>query len=293
MYITKVMEVKTLTGSQLPTRLLSIPNPPKQLYCIGDVGLLEQELFAIVGSRVPSKDGVATARLFASHIANTDMVIISGGASGVDTIAHRAALDAGKKTVVVFGNGFNYCFPQENQQLFNEVLEAGGLLITEYPATQSPAKWTFPDRNRIISGLSRGVLVAEAGTKSGSLNTLKHARQQGRDIFVVPGARTGSAAAGSNTYLENHPEACAMTPAVIVKRYGKTSSFGAGFTSSKGDGNPVLEALRKEALHIEEIGKITGMDIAELSSELTMLELTGAVTAHAGNYYSASLSDQT
>ena len=211
------------------------------------------------------------------------MVIVSGGAAGIDGIAHRAALDAGTPTIAVFGCGLGHCYPPEHKSLFEQILSSGGLIITEYPQDFNPTKYSFPARNRIISGISRGVLIMEAGERSGSLITLRLAKEQRKDLFVFPGSITGSAAAGSNKFLEQYPECTAISPNVITNKWGLDNVKS---TAAAAQSSPILDALKKQPLHIEELMRITGMDCNALSSELTTLELSGAVNVLPGNIYS-------
>jgi DNA processing protein len=174
-----------LEDDNYPLRLKHINAPPLVFFAQGNAALLQQECFAIIGSRKPSPAAKAQAVRFAQGLAG-DFVIVSGMALGVDGIAHRASLDVAEKTIAVMGSGFDYVYPRRHYALYQDILQQQGLVITEYLPDTPPLASYFPQRNRIISGLSHGVLVVEAALKSGSLITARLAAEQGRDVFVLP-----------------------------------------------------------------------------------------------------------
>jgi len=170
-----------------PDLLRQIPDPPLLLYCQGDCSLLRRQSLAIVGSRSASHAGLETAYGFAAHLASLGWIIISGMALGIDAAAHRGALDVQGATVAVVGTGLDRVYPPRHQALAAKIGEHG-LLISELPLGTPPLARHFPQRNRIISGLARGVLVVEAGIRSGSLITAHQAAEQGREVFAIPGS---------------------------------------------------------------------------------------------------------
>lgn len=165
---------------------MNIFNPPKKLYVMGDETILNEFGLSIVGARRASKYGLEIAKSLAYGLSKKGANIISGMALGIDTAAHKGALIAKGKTIAVLGSGFESIYPKENTKLFWEIVNSGGVVVTEYEPHVTPSPKNFPARNRIISGLSQGVIVAEASEKSGSLITADFALEQGKEVFAVP-----------------------------------------------------------------------------------------------------------
>lgn len=179
--------VLAVDDEDYPQSLKNISDPPICLYVKGNHRLFKAPtFFAIVGTRKPTSYGIQVARKFAYELTEAGFVIVSGMAMGVDTIAHQAALDAGGKTIAVLGCGVNIIYPSVNRGLYENIIKTDGAVISEFPPNQTVLKGLFISRNRIISGLSRGILIAEGGEHSGSLITAKHAGAQGKDVFAVP-----------------------------------------------------------------------------------------------------------
>ena len=182
-----------------PERLKNIYSPPKQLYCLGNIELLHYERnLAIIGSRNYSLYGEKATKDFAFNLAKDDICIVSGLARGIDSFAHIAALNAKGKTIAVLGSGFDNIYPKENFKLVERIIKNGGLVITEYPLGSKPLSQHFPARNRIISGLSDGVLVVEAKKKSGTNITVDFALEQGKNVYVIPGNIYSKTSDGTN-----------------------------------------------------------------------------------------------
>jgi DNA processing protein len=180
-----------LDDPAFPPLLREITNPPDSLWTRGDLALFASTAIAVVGARSATREGVEIAYQLAADLSRAGIVVVSGLARGIDAAAHAGALDAGGKTIAVLGTGIDRVYPAENKAL-HERIAASGLLITEFPPGSPPNLFHFPQRNRIISGLSRAVVVVEAREKSGSLITARLAGDQGRDVMVVPGpTRTG------------------------------------------------------------------------------------------------------
>lgn len=185
-----------------PGRLLEIYDPPITLYVRGEAELLAKQGIAVIGTRHPSPYGVGMAERLACDLAARGLIIISGMARGVDTAAHRGCLNARGRTVAVWGTGVDVTYPKENQKLTDQILASGGAVISEFPVGTFPAPQNFPIRNRIISGLSIGVLVIEAGEFSGTRVTARCALEQGRDVYAVPGNVTNKLSWGPNTLIK-------------------------------------------------------------------------------------------
>jgi DNA processing protein len=185
-----------------PDRLLEIYDPPSVLWVRGDVALLSRPGIAVVGTRAPSAYGSGMAELLSRDLANRGMVIMSGMARGVDTAAHKGALDAGGKTVAVWGTGLDVVYPKENKKLAESIVISGGAIVTEFPMGTFPAPQNFPIRNRVLSGMSVGVLVIEAAEYSGTRITARCAMEQNRDVYAVPGNVTNKNSWGPNTLIK-------------------------------------------------------------------------------------------
>lgn len=193
----------TLADADYPERLREIFDPPPVLWVRGDRALLSRPAIAVVGTRAPSTYGSGMAEMLSRDLAARRMVILSGMARGIDTAAHKGALSAGGRTVAVWGTGVDVVYPKENKRLAEEIVLSGGAIVAEQPMGTFPAPQNFPLRNRIISGLSRAVVVIEAGEKSGSLITARAALEQGRDVLAVPGNILSGRNRGTHALLKD------------------------------------------------------------------------------------------
>jgi DNA processing protein len=202
----RVMEagggVLTPEDDAYPERLREIYDPPAVLWIRGNAELLSRPGIAVVGTRQPSPYGAGMAELLSRDLANRRLVILSGMARGVDTAAHKGAIDAGGKTVAVWGTGIDVIYPKENKKLAESIVASGGTIVSEYPLGTFPAPQNFPIRNRILSGMSVGVLVIEAAEYSGTRITARCAMEQNRDVYAVPGNVTNKNAWGPNTLIK-------------------------------------------------------------------------------------------
>src|ERR1700759_692442 len=194
--------ILTFTDEDYPNQLREIFDPPPVLWVLGDVKLLARPAIAIVGTRHPTPYGTGMAEVLARALAAHRMVILSGMARGVDTAAHKGALAAGGRTIAVWGTGIDVIYPKENKSLAENILTSGGAIVSELPMGTFPAPQNFPKRNRIISGMSIGVLVVEAGEHSGTRVTARCALEQNRDVYAVPGNVTTKNAWGPNTLIK-------------------------------------------------------------------------------------------
>ena len=196
------MDCIYLGASEYPQLLTEISDPPECLWIRGDRGAFARIAVAVIGARTASQEGLVAAYEIAFDLARAGVVVISGLARGVDSAAHRGALDGGGRTIAVLGTGIDKVYPAENAELSDRI-SASGLLVTEFPPGASPEEWHFPRRNRIISGLSKAVVVVEAREKSGSLITARLAADQGRDVMAVPGTIVGGRNRGANALLRD------------------------------------------------------------------------------------------
>ncbi len=197
----KIKTIK-LEDSTYPEKLKEIYNPPKTIYLIGNEKLLNQKSIAIIGCRECTRYGAENAYKFGYELAKENICVISGFAKGIDTYSHKGAVSAKGKTIAVLGCGLDIIYPPENIELYKQILLQGGAIISEYPLGSKPEKYHFPERNRIISGLSSGVLVIEAKKKSGTMITVDFALEQGREVYAVPGNISSENSYGTNELIK-------------------------------------------------------------------------------------------
>ena len=195
-------DIVTFDDDRYPANLRNIYDPPVVLYVKGSVATLSEPGIAVVGTRHPTPYGIGMAQRLSSDLASRGLVIFSGMARGVDTCAHKGALEGNGKTAAVWGTGVDVCYPRENKKLADQILVSGGAIISEFPIGTFAAPQNFPIRNRIISGLSIGVLVVEAGEYSGTRITARNALEQSRDVYAVPGNVTNRQSWGPNTLIK-------------------------------------------------------------------------------------------
>ena len=193
-----------IENDEYPEQLKNIYDPPLKLYVLGNKKILKQKGIAIVGTRKATEYGKKVAFQFSNQLSKKGINIISGLAVGIDTYAHMGVLRPKciGKTIAVLGSGLDEIYPKENIELAKQIIKSGGCIISEYPIGTKPAKLNFPQRNRIISGLSEGVLVVEASEKSGALITADFALEQGREVFAVPGNILSNVSVGTNNLIK-------------------------------------------------------------------------------------------
>ena len=197
------VSIITIFDDKYPDELKFLSSPPPFLYSKGDINLLKKyDKIAIVGTRNPSEYGRKITEIFVKEIIEFDIVIVSGLAKGIDSIAHRVCLKNNGKTIAVIGNGIDVVYPAENRNLYEKISKKG-LIISEFPFGTKPEAPNFPKRNRIISGISKGVVVVEAGKKSGSIITAMHAVDQGKDVFAFPGSVFSYKSIGTHYLIKN------------------------------------------------------------------------------------------
>ena len=197
----KMIEIK-IDDERYPQLLKEIYNPPNTLYCEGNISLLNKPSIAIIGCRNMSKYGEKIAKIFAEGISKAGVTVVSGLARGIDKVAHNNSYKNEGRTIAVLGCGLDIIYPKENEQLYRDIINNDGLIISEFSEGTRPNKENFPQRNRIISGLSRGIIVVEAKRKSGTMITVDHALEQGRDVFVVPGNIDSINSTGTNELIK-------------------------------------------------------------------------------------------
>jgi DNA processing protein len=292
-------KIKTicLEDKDYPKLLKKIKDPPKILYYRGKLlsagepklipGLAEERYFAVVGTRRFSSYGKDIASEIADSLSEAGLTIVSGLAPGIDTFSHRAAVNKGRRTIAVLGTGIDKesIYPKSNLKLAERIIETGGCLISEYPPGTQGAKWTFPQRNRIISGLSLGVLVVEAKQKSGALITADYAFSQNRKVFAVPGSIYSLNSKGCH-YLIKKGAKLVENANDILKELNLgllKPIFNRTETGENKEENLILEALKEEALYIDRIIEKTNLPAAKTAATLSVLELKGKIRNLGGN----------
>ncbi len=276
----------TYLEDEYPASLLEIGDYPIVLFYKGSIDAVNSNGIAVVGTRRPTRYGAKIAQEFSSEFARAGLTVISGLARGVDSIAHKACVEQGGTTVAVYASGLDICYPAEHRGLQDSILASGGAIVSEYALGVKPLQYHFPERNRIVSGLSRAVFLPQAAKKSGSLITMRLAIEQGKDIFVVPGNIYDEESEGSNALLREMPHALAISPEdvldslhisreVIVKEAVEISLVE----------SMILDALHDDEKHFEELLQASGLAVAELTNVLFDMELNGLIEKTAGNYY--------
>ena len=268
-----------------PVLLTLIPGPPERLYYTGDTQVLALPKIAIVGSRSSTDYGRWVAYTTARKLSENGVCIVSGMAEGIDTYAHKGALDGGTPTIAVLGSGLDICFPLSNKELKSEI-EKTGLLLSEYPDGFSASRITFPARNRIISGLSCATVVAEAGFKSGSLITAEHAAEQGREVYAVPGNINRKGSIGCNKLIVDGARPLAFIDDILTDMGIKSAGSGADFSKLPAKEGRVAAAVKLNGeISLDRLAGETGLSIGTLTSVVTMLEIKGIVTTDAGKVF--------
>lgn len=312
-------KIYTLEDSEYPELLHRLPDRPLVLFVDGDISCLNDRIaVGVVGTRNPSYESIAVARKICADMAAKGAVTVSGGALGIDSAAHEGAIEGGGKTVCVMGCGLGSSYLRENEPLRREIAR-NGALITEYLPFTEATRYSFPARNRIISGVSHGVLVIEAGEKSGSLITARRAVEQGREVFAVPGSILTSAYTGVNRLIRDgakvatcaddilssfalmYPERLNLSKNAVlneteteiilenaVKQKVKESSARVKKNAPDtldSDAKAIYEFFGTEPIHADELCVMSGLPVSKVLSALMMLEFEGLVEAAEGKNY--------
>ncbi len=280
-------KVLTWDDPAYPPRLLNIYNPPPVLYVKGEILSEDQWAVAVVGTRRATVYGKEAARWIAGDLARNRVTIVSGLARGIDSEAHRAALDAGGRTIAVLGSGIDIIYPPESRRLAQAVVERGAL-VSEYAIGTPPEAGNFPPRNRIISGLSLGVVIVEAGERSGALITGDFALEQGREVFAVPGNIFRRKSMGTNKLIQQGAKPVLSVEDVLeelnLTMVSKQAEVRAVVPENETEAT-LLEYITAEPIHVDEIGEKSGLPIAQVSSTLALMELKGMVRQVGGMNY--------
>lgn len=291
------MEIKQINyeDDEYPKLLKNIKNPPKQLNVLGNVELLNKPGIAIIGSRNCTDIGKQIARNFASKLSSVGVCINSGMAKGIDTGAHIGAIEEIGKTIAVLGCGLNNIYPKENKDLFYKIIDNGGAVISEYENNVEAESKRFIERNRIVSGMSIGVLVIEAAFRSGTSITAKMAMQEQKPIFCIPHDISDKLGVGTNKLLKNGAK-CVVTAEDILQEYEflkelKVNNEINNYHEKRKieeipkEYREIYKSIENEPTNINTICKKSKLDITEVNIGLTILELEGYIKRLPGNIF--------
>lgn len=269
---------------EFPEALRIIQDPPKKLYCIGNIQLLKSKKISVVGSRKCTAYGKSIAERLSIKLSNSGVTVVSGLAKGIDSCVHYGALKEEGSTIAVLATGIDSCYPISNQGLYNQISK-DGLIISENPPGYICHRYDFPRRNRIISGLSDAVIVVEAPLRSGALITAEYAMEQGKDLFAIPGNITSFFSIGCNQLIREGAKPVAVLDDILIdlniaiKNYDINLDLG-------DDEFAVYDIIRKQGeLSTEDLMKFTGFEIPKLAGILTVLEMKGAITNSMGKFF--------
>ena len=281
------MEMKVIRKGEAayPEQLTLINDPPKQLYCCGDVDVMNRRCVAVIGSRTTTAYGRQTAKAIGRTLAAAGVTVVSGMANGIDSCAHEGALEAGGMTAAILGCGADICYPPENRILMAEI-QRHGLIVTEYPPGTPPDRFNFPRRNRIISGLCEATVVVQARNRSGSLITAELAAEQGREVFAVPGNIDSQYNLGNNKLIKEG----AMPLICVDDILEHLGIAGAGEEDARERLSEreyeLFELLRNEGeMSVDEVCIRTGLRPAYVNPILSVMEMKGFINSDMGKFF--------
>lgn len=280
--------ILTLADAAYPQALLQIADPPSLIYAKGCLSLLSNPSIAMVGARSATPQGLSNAEAFAESFAHAGLTVVSGLALGVDAAAHRGALKAQGSTIAVIGTGADRIYPARNSALARQIAEAG-LILSEFPLGTAPAAYNFPRRNRIISGLARGVLVVEAALESGSLITARMALEQGREVFAIPGSIHSPLAKGCHALIKQGAKLVESAADVLEELQLEAAASALPAKAQNPVQNPAEEAVL-EKMGFDPVAPDTLLARADLTADalfaiLTVLELEGRIACLPGGRF--------
>lgn len=284
----KKIEKIDRASAEFPEKLRSIPGPPDTLYCMGDTSLLHRRSVGVVGSRKYTLYGKNVALMIGRRLAENDIPVVSGFAMGIDGFSHEGALESDGKLIGVLGFGMDKMKYQPNYSLMKRCLESGGLIVSEYLPEINPSRFTFPQRNRIISGLSEALIVVEAGMNSGSLITAKCAADQGRTVYAVPGNINSQTSMGTNLLIRD-----GAIPLVIIDDLIRDigvelrAAGSAGYKLDDDEAKIFESVMMRSGATSEEIISDTGFSASLVGSLVTVMEIKGIVESYAGRIYAS------
>lgn len=282
---------------EFPERLRTIPDPPFLLFTRGNTEAMSEPLIAMVGSRKATPLGIKLAERFAKHLSDWGVGVVSGLALGIDTAAHLGALQGHTPTTAVLANGPGKIYPNRNRGLAEQILEKGGLLLSENPPGAALDAWRFPERNRLITGLALGTLVVEADLKSGSLVSAKLALSQGSEVFACPGALSNPQARGCHQLIKQGAVLVESPDDIINALHQplrqlcnslRDSGTPLSAQVAANSEDPILSLLSSTDLSFDELTEVSGLSVVQLQVELAKHELAGRLVRKAGRYFCSS-----
>ena len=283
-------EIIEYTHEKYPAALKAIYDPPPYLFARGNLDLLTEQCFAVVGTRRATSYGLNTVTRLSVELAQAGFCIVSGLAEGIDAQAHQSVIENGGNTIAVLGNGIDIVYPAINRSLYTEIAKKG-LIITEFLPGTKPTKYSFPKRNRIISGMAKGVLIIEGGRKSGAMITVDYALEQGRDVFALPGRIDVRNAEGPN-WLIQHGAKLTLRANDILEEYGMVTALNGNHQQNNtkhikldSESQRIFEALSDGEQNIEILAQLLDINVATLQAKLTLLELKGVVKRVSGRVF--------
>lgn len=288
----KGVEIIDFWDERYPENLKRIYDPPAFIFVKGTLVKQDKHAISIVGTRLPSSYGKLVAEKIAKELAQKGLLIVSGLARGIDTISHWAAIQTGGRTIAVMGSGLDYIYPGENKKVAEKIIEQGAL-ISEFPMGTKPDAVNFPRRNRIISGLSLGTIVIEAGVKSGALLTANYALEQNREIFAVPGNINSPKSIGTNQIIKDGAKLISSASDVLVElepqlkhllKQDEAKSKESLEDLSESE-KILISKLSNEPIHIDKLAKVIGKSTAETLSALLPLEFKDLVKQLPGKLF--------
>lgn len=283
------MKIIEFEDKLYPENLRKIDNPPKKIYANGNVEILNSNCISIIGSRKNTKYGEKWCEKFVKEFVKYDLKIVSGMALGIDKIAHSSAIKYGGKTIAVLPSGLEKVYPRENLNLYNQIILNGGCVISEYEPEVEAISKRFLERNRIVSGLSIATVVVEAAHRSGTSVTAKMAQRQGRDVFCIPGSLDNPKSIGTNDLIKEFAK-IAISPEDIINNYNflhkkEVTQNILNVEEVPKEYREIYSLITEVPININEITKKCHLELKEVSSRLTMLELDEKIVKLPGNMY--------
>ena len=278
----------TIKDDDYPENLKGLTDAPRVLYVRGKISKNDVNAIAIVGSRKMTSYGREVTERISSELAGYGITIVSGLAFGVDLAAHKSALEVGGRCIAVLASGVDTITPRSNAWLGLKIISSGGAIVSEFPPGVEAQRHFFPFRNRIISGLSKAVIVVEGMIKSGTIHTAKHAGEQGRTVFAVPGQITSPMSEASHYLIKNGAKMVTSVSDILEDldlQLKVDKDLVEKIMPSDKSEEKLIEILAQEPLHIDEIGRISGLKVSEVSGKLTVMELKGMVRNLGGGIF--------
>lgn len=282
------VKVLTWESDDYPELLREIPAAPPLIFVRGSLEPVDRWSVAVVGTRRLTAYGRQITRDLVAGLARNGITVVSGLARGIDAVAHRAALEEGGRTIAVMACGIDKVYPPEHRDLAHQIVDGHGAIISDYPFGSEPESAHFPARNRLISGLSLGVLVVEAGEKSGALITSRFALEQNREVFAVPGNINSPVSVGTNNLIQQGSKLVTRVEDILeelnLKMVAELAMANVVLPETAEEA-ALISQLSSQPLHVDELGRLTGLPSSLVSSTLTMMELKGMVQQVGGMNY--------